>query len=361
MTLRHIGFLGGAAPAVKGLKPVAFTRKKAGWQFEKPIDRLKASSEVEKEVKMAQTDREKEKQAQEARSKKYNIAIKEGGNVTKPSEWTNVDDDDFLDPVNYRYPCPNADQTRAAAAYWGKPDNQAQYSSEERALISKRLAAKEKQYKIGEHSEKGGRKMTVKEFIEKMKGFFMEAEKDLSDTDTRHVHEVRFTEADIQAAEKRVKDAAFAEVEKQKKEKEEAQKKLKEIETKARKDGITSFCEGLAKEGKIIPAWTKMGIEEFLFNLNDGEKLKFAEGNEKSRSQWFMDFISELPKVVTFKKMTPDEGPGSGGTASEKLSVLVKTKMEAKKDLSYTMAFAEVQKENPELAKEALAEIRPTK
>jgi phage I-like protein len=86
---------------------------------------------------------------QESRSKKYGIAVKEGGHVTRPSEWESVDDDEFLDPVNYRYPCPDADQTRAAAAYWGRPDNQAQYGSEERSIIDKRLEQFEKKFKIG--------------------------------------------------------------------------------------------------------------------------------------------------------------------------------------------------------------------
>jgi hypothetical protein len=94
-----------------------------------------------------------EKKAQEARSKKYNIAIKEGGNVTKPSEWANVSDDDFLDPVNYRYPCPNADQTQAAAAYWGKPENEAQYSSEEKGVINRRLAEFEKKFQIAGYAK----------------------------------------------------------------------------------------------------------------------------------------------------------------------------------------------------------------
>ena len=74
-----------------------------------------------------------------------------------------------------------------------------------------------------------------------------------------------------------------------------------------------------------------------------------------------MDFISELPKVVTFKEVAGGDGPNTGGSASEKLSALTKQKMESKKDLSYGAAFAEVQKENLELAKELLAEVRPQK
>lgn len=89
------------------------------------------------------------RKVQETRSKKWNISIKDGGHVTKPGEWSSVPDDEFLDPVNYRYPCPNADQTRAAASYWGHPDNQSQYSSEEKGIINRRLAEMEKKFKIG--------------------------------------------------------------------------------------------------------------------------------------------------------------------------------------------------------------------
>ncbi|MFH2011688.1 MAG: phage protease [Pseudomonadota bacterium] len=89
--------------------------------------------------------------AQVERSKKYKIGIKDGGHITKPSEWANVPDDEFLDPVNYRYPCPDANQTRAAAAYWGKLDNQSQYTAEERSLISERLNKFRKKFNIGEN------------------------------------------------------------------------------------------------------------------------------------------------------------------------------------------------------------------
>jgi len=97
----------------------------------------------------AVSDRDKARQEQETRSRKYGIAIKDGGNVTKPGEWSDVPDDEFLDPVNYRYPCPDASQTAAAARYWGKPDNQSQYSSEERGKMNARLERFERKFKIG--------------------------------------------------------------------------------------------------------------------------------------------------------------------------------------------------------------------
>ena len=294
--------------------------------------------------------------------------------MTKPGEWANVPDEDFLDPVNYRYPCPNADQVRAAAGYWGHPDNQAQYSSEEKAIINKRLDAMEKKFKIGSHNpQKGGTKM--KEFIEKLKALVLGAEKEINSTDGQPAPAPgpKFTEADLAAAEKRGKDAEagrlFAENEKLKKEKADAEAKVKEIERQKQKDGIAAFCEAQCKEGKLTPALRKI-IEPIMIAVahwpEANATIEFQEGSagvppvKKTALEGIKDFLTELPKVVTFKEVVTKDGPGSGGSASDKLGALMKKKMEEKKDLSYGMAFAEVQKENIDLAKEALAEIRPS-
>ena len=84
--------------------------------------------------------REKAKQEQEARSKRYEIAIKEGGNVTKPSEYAKIPDDEFADPVNYRYPI-DAKHVQAAWSYINQPDNQKAggYSSEEWVMMKEKV------------------------------------------------------------------------------------------------------------------------------------------------------------------------------------------------------------------------------
>lgn len=278
MTLKHIGFLGGKAPALKGLKPVFFGEKKAGWTFEMDA------------------------------------------------------------------PLPFGESTSPALA-GGATDN----------------------------PKKGGIKMTFKDFLEKMKGLFSEAEKGLSPEGQVTPTEARFSEAEVQAreakAKKDVEVVAFAETVKLRKEKEESDKKLKDIETKARKDGIASFCEGLCKEGKLTPALRKI-IEPVMVVIAEAQAdpgserfqtVQFSEGVKKPALDGIKDFLAELPKVVTFREVTPAGGPAAGGSAAEKLSAMTKQKMEAKKDLSYSMAFSEVQKENPELAKEYLSEIIPKK
>ena len=121
---------------------------------------------------VAKLSREEARAEQEKRSRKYGIGVKEGGHVTKPSEWAHVTDDQWLDPVNYRYPCPNAEQTRAAASYWGMPRNRTQYTPEERAIIDARLDKFKKKFKIGEYRKEA--KMLTK--IRKLLGLPDEAD-----------------------------------------------------------------------------------------------------------------------------------------------------------------------------------------
>ena len=90
---------------------------------------------------MAEGELDKARKAQLARSKKYGIGIKDGGNVTKPSEYENIPDSDFLDPVNYRYPCDES-HVMAGYKYWSKPENRKQYTPEEQKIMWKRLITK---------------------------------------------------------------------------------------------------------------------------------------------------------------------------------------------------------------------------
>jgi len=74
-----------------------------------------------------------------ARAKKYGIGVKEGGNLSKPAEWAAVPEEEWGDPVNWRYPLPDAKQARAAWAYWHQAGNQEQYTQAERRVIEERI------------------------------------------------------------------------------------------------------------------------------------------------------------------------------------------------------------------------------
>lgn len=95
---------------------------------------------------------ESDKEAQKKRSAHYGIGIKDGGHVTKPSEFADVPDDMFGDPVNYRYPADKA-HIQPAVAYFNHDGQMSAggYSAREWAIIGKRIAshAKGKVYKGG--------------------------------------------------------------------------------------------------------------------------------------------------------------------------------------------------------------------
>jgi len=94
-----------------------------------------------------------DREAQKRRSKKYGISIREDGHITKPSEWADVPDDEWLDPVNYAYPVPDAEHVRAAAVYWGRERNRNKYSEEDQKVIEARLKKFKKKYGIGEDTQ----------------------------------------------------------------------------------------------------------------------------------------------------------------------------------------------------------------
>jgi phage I-like protein len=107
---------------------------------------------------------EEARAAQEARSKRYGIGVKEGGHVRKPAEWAEVPEEEFADPVNWRYPMPDADQARAAWSYWNQQKNQADYSEEERRKIAERIIRRAKSLGLQIQSEED-----MKVMMEKLK------------------------------------------------------------------------------------------------------------------------------------------------------------------------------------------------
>jgi hypothetical protein len=110
---------------------------------------------------LARAARAADKAAQEARSKKYHIAIKDGGNVTKPSEWADLPDSAFGDPVNYGYPMKDKAHADNAAARWGDESNREQYTPAEQKIIGDRIEARQKSFGEEKKKDDGKRAASV--------------------------------------------------------------------------------------------------------------------------------------------------------------------------------------------------------
>ena len=100
------------------------------------------------------------KAAQAARSHKYGIAIREDGHITKPSEYSDVPDEKFADPVNYAYPMETPEHAHAALAYWSKKLDHEKYSAKDRAVIERRMKILAKEQGVGVDDDREKRSMT---------------------------------------------------------------------------------------------------------------------------------------------------------------------------------------------------------
>lgn len=147
LSLNHIGFLPpDVAPAVDGLGTYNFSSGDSHLSFVLPgIESHFANVDEYHYEFAASTD--ENKKAQESRSKKYKISIKENGHVTKPGEYSDLDDEDFADPVNYKYPI-DEEHIRAALSYWAMDKNRKGYTEEEIKIITKRILNAAEKYGI---------------------------------------------------------------------------------------------------------------------------------------------------------------------------------------------------------------------
>lgn len=104
LLLVHIGFLGGVPPAVKGLTPVRFNSAvKVAHQFSMTSPFVPPADPVQLDATALQT-LQQAKQEQDARAARFGIRVQETGNVIKPIAFADLTDEQFADPVNYRWP-----------------------------------------------------------------------------------------------------------------------------------------------------------------------------------------------------------------------------------------------------------------
>lgn len=226
-----------------------------------------------------------------------------------------------------------------------------------------------------EYSEEGGSMMDeikkmFSDMMTQIKGLMSEQKKG-GNTDMTE-QEIQQKINDGITATLKTKEVEFAEAEKKK----EAEFAVREAELKRRADAlfaeeaakkkktVSDFCEGLKKEGKLIPAMEKlgMGITEFMSQISGIETtIEFGEGDQKktqTQLEFMQAFLTALPKAVEFGEVAGRDKDTGSGSAAEKLTALTSKKMEGRKDLSYTQAFSEVQTENPELAAQYAEELK---
>lgn len=85
---------------------------------------------------------------------------------------------------------------------------------------------------------------------------------------------------------------------------------------------IETFVKAGIAEGKILPAWEKAGIVEFMAELDGQDQTyEFSEGKTQTASQWFRDFLSGFASHPLFKTMAKPEAAKSQDFSEEAKAV----------------------------------------
>lgn len=256
--LRHVGFLGAAPPAVKGLADLKFEDSDDAVTFDFYDPQMGTLARVLRNLKNYFIEKEGKEKAD---------AI--------ISEW----DVDYIKEESIK----DKPQTDIASAFSGVM-----------SVIDDRGDVKSQEVKMSNA------------FTEKFKNFLSFMGVDLSKVPDEALpvsapegmEGTMFSEADLKKTQKDAEEKG-----RKKAEAEFTESQRKERRAKQKKE-ISEFCDKLLKEGNLIPAWEKLGLKEFMMKLDGEEVVEFSEGSVKiTPLEWFKSFMEELPKVVEFKEL----------------------------------------------------------
>jgi len=351
--LNHIGFLPKEIkPAVDGL---------GAYTFSSDNNTIKLSFELqgtESHFAEISTDKyefadsnEEKKKAQIARSIKYNIGIKDNGNLTKPAEYENIDDDEFADPVNYKYPI-DAEHIKAALSYWGMDKNRDGYTEEEIKIITKRILTAAKKYGIEVDKSKWEFAqyeisrwpfMTIKNLFRNLKNAWIEkfgkeeADKLFNEYDLEGVGATPeiFVKSDPEteinnqfSTNKKGEQMKIdlskldpelsalikqleAELAQTKNELQNAKINLSAAEAEKNRNEVLSFCESAEMKLKILPS-EKEKIVNLLLAVKEKGNLEFSNPDNNTKIQfnayeYLKELLKHLPDKIELSEMATNK------------------------------------------------------
>lgn len=150
-----------------------------------PVSAVDSEEEPEEKEEFAYTDEDREKlrKEAEARSKKYGIHIRSDGHLTPPSKYVETgakSEDDYADPVNWRYPIHNKENALAGFKYFSKEANRSFYTPKERLIIWGRIIRALLKFGVKPTYDAKVHKDLPEDLKKKMEGYSMAEDFDLN-------------------------------------------------------------------------------------------------------------------------------------------------------------------------------------
>ena len=82
-----------------------------------------------------------------------------------------------------------------------------------------------------------------------------------------------------------------------------------------RRENLDRRIEDLIGQGRVLPAF-KDEVLSFAAHLGSADTISFSDGREKPARDWFLDYLSKQPVVVSFGEFAMPEAPGTRGTGA---------------------------------------------
>jgi len=332
--LRHVGFLGAVPPAIKGLGDAELCEFP---QFnDNDSDDFQDEFDID-DTSFAEGDTVKSlTESQQTRSKTYGIAVKASkGLITKPEHYSTLKDEDFADPVHYRFPIQDTANTIVSMQSFNRYDNRQEYDESERQIIGARLVDAAMKHKIDDktseiykhfmYSEnKSQFTNQSKEDIvdEKTKAFmdaFIAKLKDSTSEDVATTAQKLFVETfAAEPKPKATKKATDGEEEPKKTfpkfeesdayqnmlaENQKIQAENKEIKDKLRRKEFAEFLDSDKVKSKISPAQRQSKLDLLEMAYQSGSEFSDADGKKISAVEKVKQDVLATPDVVNLNNL----------------------------------------------------------
>ncbi len=323
--LRHVGFLGAAPPAIKGLGDAELCEFP---QFnDNDEDDFHEDFDLE-DTTLAEADTVATlKASQDKRSKTYGIAVQSSrGLITKPEHYSTLQDNDFADPVHYRFPIHDAANTIVSMSLFNRYDTRNEYSETERQIIGSRLVDAALSYKIDGKTSELFRNMfnenklftnksedkTVDEKTKVLKDAFIAKLKSETSEDIATKAEKLFIEVFAAEPDNSKTKAAAPKAEEPPKtepkfEESDAYQKLrqenKEIRDQLRMKEFNEFLESDQVKPKVPPAQRQNKLDLLEMAYQSGHEFTDSEGKKVSAVEKVKQDILSSPDIVDTKNL----------------------------------------------------------
>ncbi len=357
LLLKHIGFLGAVPPAVKGLAdPVFQSEKKVTYEYE--------FAEETKSQEFSDIRKENEKDLTLfSRSERFRIKIHDEIRREKPVIYKHLSDEEFADPVHYRFPL-SREYIIASLASWSRPASRKYYSEEDVKMIASRLLRAALRHRINLTLSKWAYSQFVDMPLEKLtRQQLLDYIKEKENV-SQHFEEVQMTEEQFnqfkvellawlsetfgeevasqtsayieeiqpkflqkpmevssqQSQQQEDKESAEGNYSELKRENMELRQRIVRLETENRLKDFKAYTERLIKKGQLLPAQEDVAISLLELGHSFGV-TKFAEQG-KMQDILGVDLVKKLLESYPEHQLYSEQVKATGNTSANEFEGL---------------------------------------